>query len=70
VSAGAYISDESNAPEDIFTKSRCDMIFALNPDTQKNKWKLSIFANTALGKQVKTFVLDSINKSKQSIIEL
>jgi hypothetical protein len=68
ISAAAYISDESAVPTDIFNRCKCDMIFAMHPDTESGKWNLRVFADTPIAEKVKGFVLKNIQNICETII--
>jgi hypothetical protein len=68
VSAGAYISDESSTPTDIFMRCDCDMVFALYPDTTSGKWNFRIFANTPKANAIKTYILRKLTEGDDNIL--
>ena len=70
VSAGAYISKDSEFPADVFERSKCDMIFALYPNIGQGKWDIRIFANSDLGNTIKSHIESCLMKVASGIMKV
>ena len=58
ISIGAFLYNKKDNIQNIYTKSKCDLIIAMEP--LNNKWKLHIHSFTDNSNKIKDLIINSI----------
>lgn len=69
ISVGAFLKSEQFDDQELFNRTSCDMLFALQPDIERNAWIMEIYYRPQLC-DVANFIKNNASNQHNIIIEL